>query len=50
MDLPEVGNMSSTHSANPLVCAAGLAVLEEIEEKNLISQTNLKKVRFYLMV
>ena len=47
MDLPEVGNMSSTHSANPLVCAAGLAVLEEIEEKNLISQTNLKnKVLF----
>ena len=42
MDLPDVGNMSSTHSANPLVCAAGLAVLEEIEEKQLISQTNLK--------
>jgi 4-aminobutyrate aminotransferase-like enzyme len=39
MDLPEVGNMSSTHSANPLVCAAGLAVLEEIESKNLVSET-----------
>ena len=24
MDLPEVGNMSSTHSANPLVCKAGM--------------------------
>jgi 4-aminobutyrate aminotransferase-like enzyme len=39
MDLPEVGNMSSTHSANPLICAAGLAVLEEIESRNLVSET-----------
>ena len=36
MDLPEVGNMSSTHSANPLACAAGKAVLEEIESRDLI--------------
>ena len=35
MDLPEVGNMSSTNSANPLSCSAGLAVLEEIKNKNL---------------
>jgi 4-aminobutyrate aminotransferase-like enzyme len=42
MDLPEVGNMSSTHSANPLVCAAGLAVLEEIESKNLVKETARK--------
>jgi 4-aminobutyrate aminotransferase-like enzyme len=42
MDLPEVGNMSSTHSANPLVCAAGLAVLEEIESKNLVEETARK--------
>jgi 4-aminobutyrate aminotransferase-like enzyme len=42
MDLPEVGNMSSTHSANPLVCAAGLAVLEEIESKNLVAETSRK--------
>jgi 4-aminobutyrate aminotransferase-like enzyme len=42
MDLPEVGNMSSTHSANPLVCAAGLAVLEEIASKNLVSETMRK--------
>jgi 4-aminobutyrate aminotransferase-like enzyme len=42
MDLPEVGNMSSTHSANPLVCAAGLAVLEEIESKNLVAQAARK--------
>jgi 4-aminobutyrate aminotransferase-like enzyme len=42
MDLPEVGNMSSTHSANPLVCSAGLAVLEEIESKNLVAETARK--------
>jgi 4-aminobutyrate aminotransferase-like enzyme len=37
MDLPSIGNMSSTHSANPLVCAAGLAVIDELEERSLIS-------------
>jgi 4-aminobutyrate aminotransferase-like enzyme len=42
MDLPEVGNMSSTHSANPLVCAAGLAVLEEIQSKNIVVETARK--------
>jgi 4-aminobutyrate aminotransferase-like enzyme len=42
LDLPDVGNMSSTHSANPLVCAAGLAVLEEIESKNIVSETARK--------
>ena len=42
MDLPEIGNMSSTHSANPLVCAAGLAVLDEIDDKNLVSETARK--------
>ena len=36
MDLPEVGNMSSTHSGNPVVCAAGIAVLEEIENLKLV--------------
>lgn len=42
MDLPEVGNMSSTHSANPLVCAAGLAVLEELEARNLVTEAERK--------
>ena len=42
MDLPEVGNMSSTHSANPFVCAAGLATLEEIDRLNLIEETERK--------
>lgn len=35
LDLPKVGNMSSTHSANPISCSAGLAVLDEIEKKKL---------------
>ncbi len=43
MDLPEVGNMSSTHSANPLACYAGLAVLEEINKKNLLQSTKYKE-------
>lgn len=38
MDLPDIGNMSSTHSANPLVCAAGLAVIQEIEERSLLNE------------
>jgi 4-aminobutyrate aminotransferase-like enzyme len=42
MDLPDIGNMSSTHSANPLVCAAGLAVIEELEQRNLISEADRK--------
>ena len=42
MDLPDVGNMSSTHSANPLVCAAGLAVLDEIRDRDLIAETARK--------
>ena len=36
MDLPDIGNMSSTHSGNPVVCAAGMAVLEEIESLELV--------------
>jgi 4-aminobutyrate aminotransferase-like enzyme len=42
MDLPEVGNMSSTHSGNPVMCAAGLAVLEEIESKDLVAESERK--------
>lgn len=44
MDLPDVGNMSSTHSANPLVCAAGSAVIDEIETRHLIPETARKGV------
>ncbi|MBI4284062.1 MAG: aspartate aminotransferase family protein [Chloroflexi bacterium] len=42
MDLPDVGSMSSTHSANPLVCAAGLANLEAIEAGNLVAESARK--------
>ena len=47
MDLPDVGNMSSTHSANPLACAAGKAVLEEIESKDLIRASSSKGILFH---
>jgi 4-aminobutyrate aminotransferase-like enzyme len=36
MDLPEIGSMSSTHSANPMVCAAGKANLQALIEDGLI--------------
>ena len=42
LDLPEIGNMSSTNSANPIDCSEGLAVLEEIKTKNLIKNTKKK--------
>ena len=42
MDLPEIGSMSSTHSANPMVCAAGKANLEALLKDNLI--VNSKKL------
>jgi 4-aminobutyrate aminotransferase-like enzyme len=42
MDLPDVGSMSSTHSANPLVCAAGLATLEEIESRDIVAEAARK--------
>lgn len=42
MDLPDIGNMSSTHSGNPVMCAAGLAVIEEIELNNLVNESERK--------
>jgi 4-aminobutyrate aminotransferase-like enzyme len=42
MDLPEIGNMSSTHSANPMACSIGIAVIEEIENLNLIEESSRK--------
>jgi len=42
MDLPEVGSLSSTHSANPLACAAGLANLQEIVERDLVGEAARK--------
>jgi len=42
MDLPDFGSMSSTHSANPLSSAAGLANLEVLESENLIEESERK--------
>jgi 4-aminobutyrate aminotransferase/diaminobutyrate-pyruvate transaminase/4-aminobutyrate aminotransferase/(S)-3-amino-2-methylpropionate transaminase len=42
LDLPDVGSMSSTHSANPLCCAAGLANLREIKRLGLIEKSRQK--------
>lgn len=47
MDLPDAGSMSSTHSGNPLACAAGLAVLQEIECRNLLSDVVRKEQIFF---
>ena len=54
MDIPSIGSMSSTHSANPLVCVAGKANLQTILEGRLIENsknlgrilhTNLNRIR-----
>jgi 4-aminobutyrate aminotransferase-like enzyme len=42
LDLPEVGSMSSTHSANPISCATGLANLFELRDRNLIEEAERK--------
>ncbi|TCL69970.1 4-aminobutyrate aminotransferase/diaminobutyrate-pyruvate transaminase/4-aminobutyrate aminotransferase/(S)-3-amino-2-methylpropionate transaminase [Hydrogenispora ethanolica] len=39
MDLPEIGSMSSTHSANPMVCAAGKANLQALLEDGIIERS-----------
>lgn len=35
MDAPQVGGIGGTYGGNPLACAAGLAVLDIIQEENL---------------
>jgi 4-aminobutyrate aminotransferase-like enzyme len=42
MDLPDIGNMSSTHSGNPLMCSVGSAVLDELYAKDLIRESAVK--------
>ena len=42
LDLPEPGDMTSTHSGNPLCCAAALATLEVIEQENLLAEAMRK--------
>lgn len=41
LDLPDVGSMSSTHSANPMVCAAGKANLEVLLNDGLIDNSRV---------
>ena len=38
MDLPEFGDMSSTNSANPISCSSGIAVLHELNSKQLVKR------------
>ena len=42
LDLPNAHNLTSTHSANPLCCAAGLAVLQELDANNLVAEAERK--------
>ena len=39
LDIAEIGSMSSTHSSNPVVCSAGIATIDEIENKKLVYRT-----------
>ena len=39
MDLPDIGSMSSTHSANPLCCTAGHANLKAMIEDDLVGHS-----------
>jgi 4-aminobutyrate aminotransferase / (S)-3-amino-2-methylpropionate transaminase / 5-aminovalerate transaminase len=41
MDLPGIGSMSSTHSANPLVCVAGHENLKALFEDSLIENAKI---------
>ena len=41
LDIPDVGSMSSTHSANPIVCAAGKANLECLFEDGLLDNAEI---------
>ena len=47
MDLPDVGSMSSTHSANPMVCAAGKANLEAMLYDNLVDNSKNLGIVFH---
>ncbi|XOV79307.1 MAG: aspartate aminotransferase family protein [Aestuariibacter sp.] len=47
MDLPDVGSMSSTHSANPLCCAAGLGNLQALLEDGLIENSATLGAHFH---
>ena len=47
LDLPDIGSMSSTHSANPIVCAAGKANLEALFNDGLIENSKSLGILFH---
>ncbi len=47
MDLPEIGSMSSTHSANPMVCVAGKANLQALLEDGMITNARELGIVFH---
>ena len=47
LDAPDAGDLSSTHSANPICCAAGLAVLNEIDRLDLVREAERKGLILY---
>ena len=47
LDIPDIGSMSSTHSANPVVCAAGKANLEALFEDGLIENSKKLGEKFH---
>jgi 4-aminobutyrate aminotransferase-like enzyme len=47
LDLPDIGSMSSTHSANPIVCAAGRANLEALFNDGLIENSKSLGILFH---
>jgi len=50
MDLPEIGSMSSTHSANPLVCAVGKANLQALIDDGLIDKAQKQGLVFHCLL
>ncbi|TGL10759.1 aspartate aminotransferase family protein [Leptospira meyeri] len=48
MDLPDIGSMSSTHSASPMVCAAGKANLESLLEDGFIKNSEELGKKFHI--
>ncbi len=45
MDAPQVGGLGGTYGGNPIACAAALAVLEVMEEENLLDAANKQGAR-----
>ncbi|WP_432453062.1 MULTISPECIES: 4-aminobutyrate--2-oxoglutarate transaminase [unclassified Agarivorans] len=46
MDAPLPGGLGGTYGGSPVACAAGLAVLEQIEQQQLVSRAQMIGLRF----